>query len=289
LDESQSERDGRIVPRLKRLLGLHKPPKEIQQLLDESEQRGLIDEEQGEMIEGIFDLKQTVAREIMIPRTHIVAVSHLAGKDEILRTLIDSGHSRIPVYKENVDHIIGILNARDLLPLWLSEQQEIDLAHVAREPFFVPETKPIKDLLNELRSKRSHMAVIVDEYGGTAGVVTMEDIVEEIVGEIQDEHDAEEALFIPQQDVCVLVSARAPLDEFEEYFRVTLPRSGYDTLGGFIIHLLGRVPAVGEELVHEGLWMKIHSGDRKRIIRVLVGPAAAQPEQSCQIPSEETR
>lgn len=251
-------------------MGLKRRPKEIQEVLDESEEQGLIDHDEGDMIEGIFDLKQTVAREIMIPRTYIVGVSHDSTKEQILSTIIESGHSRLPVYNENIDHIIGILNAKDLLPLWLDGETEFDIQPILRDPFFVPETKRINDLLNELRSKKSHLAVIVDEYGGTAGIVTIEDIIEEIIGEIRDEHDIEEELFIPQEDGSTLVNAWANLDDFEERFGVSLPREGYDTLGGFIIHLLGRVPRKGEVIEHKGLLIKVQAGDQKKITRVLV-------------------
>jgi CBS domain containing-hemolysin-like protein len=230
------------------------------------------------MIEGIFDLKQTVAREIMIPRTYIVGVARDSTKEQILSTIIESGHSRIPVYSENIDHIVGILNAKDLLPLWLDGDAEFHIGPILREPFFVPETKRINDLLNELRTKKSHLAVIVDEYGGTAGIVTIEDIIEEIIGEIRDEHDVEEELFILQEDGTVFVNAWANLDDFEERFGVSLPREGFDTLGGFIIHLLGKVPRKGEEIEYEGLRIKIQAGDQKKITRVAVSKPGVEPE-----------
>ena len=269
MDESQAQ-PSVLFRWLKNKVGLDRVPKEIQQVIDESEERGIIDEEQGEMIEGIFDLKQTVAREIMIPRTYVVAIPLDSSIESILSTVIDSGHSRIPVFKENVDQIVGILNAKDLLPFWLDQTQEFDLSKIIREPFFVPETKQIKDLLNELRNKKSHLAVIVDEYGGTSGLVTIEDIVEEIIGEIRDEHDAEEDDFAIQPDGSFLVNAWANLDDFEELFSVKVPREGYDTVGGFIIHLLGKVPKKGEEINFEGLQFKIQRSDPKKITRVLV-------------------
>lgn len=270
MEEAQADSTGALVRWLKKMLGLERVPREIKEVIDEGEEQGLIDEDEGEMIEGIFDLKQTVAREIMLPRTHLVALPVDADRDRVLNTIIDSGHSRIPVYKQNVDQIVGILNAKDLLPLWLKEESEFDVEGILRESFFVPETKRIKDLLDELRTRKSHLAVIVDEYGGTAGIVTIEDIVEEIIGEIRDEHDVEEELFVPQADGSVVVSARVGLDDFEEHFDVVLPRGGYDTLGGFIIHVMGKVPAKGEETAYQGLTICVRSGDEKRITRVLV-------------------
>lgn len=272
LEISEPEGQGSLFRWLKSRLGRHRGPTEIQKVIDESEEQGIIDHEEGDMIEGICDLKQTVAREIMIPRTSIAAVSKDCSLAQVLNTIIASGHSRIPVYRENVDHIMGILNAKDLLPLWLAGNQELNLAEISREPFFVPETKQIKELLNELRNKKSHLAVIVDEYGGTSGIVTIEDIIEEIIGEIRDEHDTEEELFLPQDGRSVLVHARANLDDFEDQFGVTLPRGGYDTVGGLIIHLLGKVPRKGEEIAYQGLRMRIQGGDPKRITRILVTP-----------------
>jgi magnesium and cobalt transporter len=224
------------------------------------------------MIEGIFDLNQTVAREIMIPRTYVVAVPLDSNLEFVLNTIIESGHSRIPVYKENVDQIVGILNSKDLLPYWLNTSEDFNLSRIIRDPFFVPETKRIKDLLDDLRGKKSHLAVIVDEYGGTSGLVTIEDIVEEIIGEIRDEHDAEEDDFVLQEGGSYMVSGWANLDDFEEVFKVRVPREGYDSLAGFIIHLLGKVPKKGEEITFEGLSMKIQVSDPKRITRVLVTP-----------------
>jgi magnesium and cobalt transporter len=261
-----------LVRWLKNKIGINKIPKEIQQVIDESEERGLIDVEQGEMIEGIFDLNQTVAREIMIPRTYVVAVPLDSNLEFVLNTIIESGHSRIPVYKENVDQIVGILNSKDLLPYWLNTSEDFNLSRIIRDPFFVPETKRIKDLLDDLRGKKSHLAVIVDEYGGTSGLVTIEDIVEEIIGEIRDEHDAEEDDFVLQEGGSYMVSGWANLDDFEEVFKVRVPREGYDSLAGFIIHLLGKVPKKGEEITFEGLSMKIQVSDPKRITRVQVTP-----------------
>lgn len=287
LDESQSERPHGLWRWLRNRMRQEPQGKsEIQKVLDESEERGLIDEEEGDMIEGIFDLKQTVAREIMIPRTHIVAIPHDSSREHALATIIQSGHSRIPVYRENLDHIIGVLNAKDLLPLWLEGNGDFNVEELCRPPYFVPETMLIKDLLDQLRSKKSHLAVVVDEYGGTSGIVTIEDIIEEIIGEIRDEYDVEEDFFIPQEDGSVLVNAWANLDDFEEYFDVELPRGGYDTLGGFIIHLMGRVPLKGEELRFSDLRMQIHGGDQKRITRVRVTQEAPSESASALPPPD---
>lgn len=286
MGESHSGRNVGLFERLRRKLRQEPVRREIKQVLDESEEQGLIDEQEGEMIEGIFDLKETMAREIMIPRTHLVTLPADADREQILKTIIGSGHSRIPVYKGNVDQIVGILYAKDLLPLWLKDEKQVNLEAVCREPFFVPETKRIKDLLNELRTRKSHLAVIVDEYGGTSGICTIEDILEEIIGEIRDEYDAEEDPFVPQEDGSVLTSARVGLDDFGEYFGVSLPEGSYDTLGGFIIHVMGKVPGKGEEMIHDGLSLRIHSGDKKRITRVKVTPVAPPDDEVPPIQTE---
>jgi len=288
LDEPSSDKQANLFRWLKSKMGLERTPLEIQQVLDESEERGLIDEDEGEMIEGIVELKQTFAREIMIPRINIVAAPRNSTREEILNTVIESGHSRIPVYEENLDHIVGILYAKDLLPLWLNGGHEFSIQEILREPYFVPETKRINDLLNELRNKKSHLAVIVDEYGGTAGIVTIEDIIEEIIGEIRDEHDVEEEPFVVQEDGAVLVDAKVNVYDFEERFKVTLPKEGYDTLGGFIIHLLGKVPKKGEQIHYEGLTMRIHAGDQKRITRILVTPPSEESPSATPLGHPET-
>jgi CBS domain containing-hemolysin-like protein len=284
LDEPTSEKQGNLVRWLKTKMGLDRTPMEIQQVLDESEERGLIDEDEGEMIEGIVELKQTFAREIMIPRIHIVAAPKDATREEVLNTIIESGHSRIPIFEDNLDHILGILYAKDLLPLWLNGGGEFKIQEILRQPYFVPETKRINDLLNELRNRKSHLAVVVDEYGGTAGIVTIEDIIEEIIGEIRDEHDFEEEPFVLQEDGAVLADARVNIYDFEERFGVTLPKEGYDTLGGFMIHLLGRVPKKGETIGYEGLVMRVQAGDQKRITRILVAPQSE--EEPSTVPSD---
>jgi CBS domain containing-hemolysin-like protein len=287
LDEAQSEKHGILFRWLRSIIGREPSSKtEIQQVLDESEERGLIDQDEGDMIDGIFELKETVAREIMIPRTHIVAVPSDCALEQLLNVIIESGHSRIPVYGESLDQITGILNAKDLLPLWLNSGQEFNVDAISRPPYFVPETKPIKDLLNELRSKKSHLTVIVDEYGGTSGIVTIEDIVEEIIGDIRDEHDVEEDVFVHQEDGSVLVNARANLDDFEELFGVDVPRGGYDSLGGFIIHMLGKVPNKGDDVSFGELHMEIEEGDEKCITSVLVVPTSELESDSAACLSE---
>jgi magnesium and cobalt transporter len=168
--------------------------KEIQQLIDVGEEEGLLSEDEGEMIQSIFSFRDTLAREIMVPRTDAVIVSADTPIEELLQLVIQKGHSRFPVHGGSVDNIIGILHVKDLISCW--SQEQLDFKDILRTPYFIPETKKISHLLRELRDKKSHMAIVIDEYGGTAGLVTIEDIIEEIIGEIHDEHDNDVALMI---------------------------------------------------------------------------------------------
>ena len=163
---------------------------EIQSIIDEGEEKGLIDEKSGEMIQSILEFRDTVAREVMIPRTDIVAIPSDAPIGEIIDQVTRHGYTRMPVYDGSVDNIIGVLNVKDLLRLWSMPVGEADLKPLLRKPYFIPETKNIHLLLHELKGERQHMAIVIDEYGGTAGLVTLEDLIEEIVGEIRDEHDS---------------------------------------------------------------------------------------------------
>jgi len=159
--------------------------KEIQQIIDEGEQRGLISEDEGEMIQGIFSFRDTIAREIMVPRTDTVYADAGTNLSEMIQIIIGSGHSRIPIYQDNIDNIIGTLHAKDLLQFWGAG--DMGIHDIMRSPYFIPETKKISEVLKDLRDNKSHMAIVIDEYGGTAGILTLEDIIEEIIGEVMDE------------------------------------------------------------------------------------------------------
>ena len=189
--------------------------KEIQQIIDEGEQRGLISEDEGEMIQGIFSFRDTIAREIMIPRTDTVYAEAETKLAEIIKTIIDSGHSRIPIYQDNIDNIVGTLHAKDLLPFWGTN--EIQIREIMRTPYFTPETKKISEVLKDLRDNKSHMAIVIDEYGGTAGILTLEDIIEEIIGEVMDEYDAEQKLIVEHEDGSVSVNARLDVEKLEDF------------------------------------------------------------------------
>lgn len=266
-DHSAKEPDSWLT-KLARRLG-HRPQakseEELQELIDASEQQGIIDEEEGEMLQSILELDETILREIMVPRTAMVCVDAEAPLSQLLDTILKSGHSRIPVYQGNVDNIIGLVYAKDLLRFWGRPIDDIALDEVLRQPYLVPESKLVSDLLKELRENHIHIAIVIDEYGGTSGLVTIEDMIEEIVGEIQDEYDREEEWLLEQPDGSVLVDGRLNIEEFEEYFDVEVTREMFDTVGGYVVERCGRVPALGEQVEVDGFAMKIVQGDERAI------------------------
>ena len=243
---------------------------EIRSLIDVGEGEGLIDQQSGEMIQSILEFGETVAREVMVPRTEIVAINSNASIEEVLDLLSTYGHTRIPVYNSNVDNIIGILNVKDLLRFWSQPLEEKNIVTILRKAYFIPETKSIHLLLHELKEKKSHMAIVIDEYGGTSGLVTLEDLIEEIVGEIQDEHDVEENSFHELSDGDVLVDSRVEIEEFEKYFHVEAPEGQFETLGGFIFHLIKKIPVTGEVVRFADLIMIINDADERSIKKVRV-------------------
>ncbi len=231
--------------------------KEIQQIIDEGEQRGLISEDEGEMIQGIFSFRDTIAREIMVPRTDTVYAEAETKLPEIIQIIIESGHSRIPIYQDNIDNIVGTLHAKDLLPFWGTGDMAI--RDIMRPPYFIPETKKISEVLKDLRDNKSHMAIVIDEYGGTAGILTLEDIIEEIIGEVMDEYDAEQKLIIEHEDGSISVNARLDVEKLEDFLLVDLPEGDFESVGGFIISLIGKVPEVNEKVIYDGLEIVIEA------------------------------
>ena len=266
---------------------------DVETLTAVSESEDILEEEEREMIQGIFDLESTVAREIMTPRTDMVYLDVSTELSDILETVVEKGHSRIPVYEDSIDNIVCILYVKDLLQYWYESKREIDFEEMKkkRPPLLIPETKPIDDLLQEFRAKKTHMAIVLDEYGGTAGLVTIEDIIEEIVGEIQDEYDKEDQLVNDLGNGSYEVDARIPIDEVNDLLEVNLPSEDSDSMGGFIINYLGRVPQTGESFSYEGalysnadgngvsnkdLQISIIESDERRISRIrinLEGPS----------------
>jgi len=242
---------------------------EIKSLVTVGEQEGIIEEEAREMIYSIFRLGTTITREIMVPRIDVMAIEINTPLENALEAVISSGHSRIPVYAETIDNIIGILHAKDLL---LQCQQEGKATAIRKEhlrpTYFVPESKRVDSLLNEMQGDKVQLAIVVDEYGGTAGIVTLEDIVEEIVGEIQDEYDREEPEAILQEDGAYLFEARIPLDDVQDIFKIPLPLEEADSLSGFIYNRLGHVPMVGERVVFDNIAFEVTEITGRRIRKV---------------------
>lgn len=221
---------------------------EIRTLVDAGEESGAIEEEEKEMISGILEMGKTLVREVMVPRTDIVALEVETPLLQSIEPILQSGHTRIPVYEETIDNIVGVLHAKDLLRYLRDGEQERPIRGLLRPAYFVPEMKIVDDLLRELQQQRTHMAVVVDEYGGTAGLVTIEDLLEEIVGEIQDEYDTEEPLFEDLGGGAYLCDARMSVDDAEEELGLQIPAGDFDTLGGFIYERLGAIPQEGDQV-----------------------------------------
>ena len=222
------------------------------------------------MIKSVLEMRGAMVREVMVPRTEIIAISGDSRIEDILNLILTNGHTRMPVYEENVDNIVGILNVKDLIRFWSKDMRDKDITGILREAYFIPETKSTNLLLHELKEKKSHMAIVIDEYGGTSGLVTLEDLVEEIVGEIFDEHDKEEDVFVELPEGDVLVDSRVEIEEFEEYFGINVPEGQFETLGGFIFHIIKKIPVTGEKVRYNDLEMVIESADERSIKRVRI-------------------
>jgi CBS domain containing-hemolysin-like protein len=268
---------GKILDRIRKIFsagtpdeGQNRLEEEIQSIIDAGEEKGLIDAQSGAMIESILEFRETLAREVMIPRTDILAIGSDAPIEEIIELIIRHGHTRIPVYSGSIDNIIGILNVKDLLKFWPRPVRQEDILSILRKPYFIPETKNIHLLLHELKEKKLHMAIVIDEYGGTSGLVTLEDLIEEIVGEIRDEHDREEEKFVELPDGYTLVDSRVEIEAFEQHFGIEIPGGKYETLGGFILDAVKRIPMTGDVIQHDSLEMVIASADERSIKKVRI-------------------
>ncbi len=230
------------------------------------------------LLRSVTGFPNIIVREVMVPRTDMVVISREMDIDEILLTLLECGHSRIPVYGSTHDEIVGLFYAKDVIQL-MASGQKFEIDDFLRRPYFVPETKPITELLNEFRSQRIHMAVVVDEFGGTAGLITLEDIIEEFFGDIQDEYDVEPSQLVELTSDRVMADARIGVDEIEEYFDVEFPVSeDYDSLGGFLLSCAGNVPQPGEEIRWKNLIFRIVEADAKRIDSVEIEPVPPEQE-----------
>ncbi|NCO65300.1 MAG: hemolysin [Candidatus Aquicultor secundus] len=234
------------------------------------EEGGVIEEEEKELIHSIFEFGDTIVREVMVPRMDMVSVGIDAPIEEVLSLVIREGHSRIPVYEETVDNVVGVIYAKDLLIHMSKGRIDIPLRQLMRLAYYVPESKKVDELLRELQKKRLHIAVVVDEYGGTAGLVTIEDLLEEIVGEIFDEYDLEETLVEFIDERTIRMDARVNINEANEILNTSLSRDNVDTIGGFVYSLIGRIPTAGETVRFEDLTFKVEKVIGRRISKILV-------------------
>ena len=240
--------------------------------LEQHRMDGVVDEEEQEMIENVLELSDTAADEIMTPRTDIVAVEVSSDLQTILETINTAGHTRVPVYEENIDNIIGLIYAKDLLTEVGEPAADFKLRDKIRDAYFVPETKPLRVLLHEFQNLKLHIAVVLDEYGGTAGIVTLEDILEELVGEITDEYEEAPPEPIKKIDQNTIeADARTYVDDLNDEFELSLPEDeDYDTIGGFVFSHLGYIPKIGETFDYENLKFTITSAEARRIKRIRI-------------------
>jgi len=254
---------------------------ELRTLVDVGEEKGALQKDEKEMIHSIFEMSETIAREIMVPRTDMVIIEKDATLNQVLALVKENLHSRIPVYDQSVDNIVGILYLKDLLPLLRKRKlDDFDLTKIIHTAYYVPEQKKINELLREFQKERIHMAIVVDEYGGTSGLVTLEDVIEEIVGEIQDEYDKEVPLFSRINDHTFMVNASMQIDEINEELGLELPaEEGVDTLAGFLLGRFGSVPKSKEKTVFNGYEFVIEKATKKRIemVKIVLKGEKAQP------------
>jgi CBS domain containing-hemolysin-like protein len=276
---SEEEPPGKsLFEKMKSALGFRGAPDtteelehEIQELLEEGEEQGLISVHEERLINSIFDFRETIASEIMTPSAEMICAEQNTSVPELIRLINEEGYTRIPIYQNNPDQIIGILHAKDLLRICACGTEVKDnLKDFLNPATFIPESKPITELLREFQLKKIHMAIVVDEFGGVRGLVTLEDVIEEIVGEIDDEHDDAESELRVVDERTVIVDAKIDIEEVEAHFRLSLPDGPYESVGGFLIHRLGKVPPSGVVVQESGLTFKVLGADQRRIKTVRV-------------------
>ena len=257
---------------------------ELRLIVERGGEQGILEAEEEQMINAVIELGDRRLHEVMVPRIAIVALTAEATFDDAIDTVIDEGHSRVPVYENSMDEVIGILYAKDLLPFLKSEvSQRPHLRTLLRTPVFVPESMSIDDLLHEFQRRKVHIAIVLDEYGGTAGLVTIEDLLEEIVGEIQDEYDVEEPLVEQLGEDRARVDGRASVDDLLDLWDLKIPLEDddeYDTVGGLVYHRIGGVPSPGDEVHVDGLRLTVETTDGRRVGKVLVVRERAVDDES---------
>ena len=260
---------------------------EFKLILDEGAKQGVIDKTEHELIQSIFEFTDTAAKEVMIPRTDVVAIDLDMPRERILKIFLEEGYSRMPVYRGTIDNVVGIIYTKDLLGV-IEYGSLIILQDILRPAYFVPETKKISQIMHELQAKRIHMAIVIDEFGGTEGIITMEDILEEIVGEIHDEYDEVLKDIEAATDGSFFVNGRTSIRDFNDRFGTQIPETpDYETIGGYLAKVLGRIPELNEEIISQGFAFIITKKSQRRVRQVRVrktappespGSASAMPE-----------
>ncbi|HEU5325868.1 MAG TPA: hemolysin family protein [Candidatus Limnocylindria bacterium] len=263
---------------------------ELKMLVETGSEQGQIEEEEKEMIHGVIELAEKRVHEVMVPRIGIRAINVDDSLDEVLDMIVRAGHSRLPVFEESLDNIVGILYAKDLLPYLKNNGRangQIDVRDLVRPPVYVPESKPVDDLLHEMQVAKRHIAIVVDEYGGTAGLVTMEDVVEEIVGEIQDEYDTEEPMLenlSTDEETVYRLDGRVSMDDLRDLFDLSdedePDEEAYDTVGGFVVHRVGRIPLPGAEVpFRDEVTLQVEAAEPRRVAKVVARRPRHQEER----------
>lgn len=280
MNEDRSGEEGRPRSWLDRLgQFLQSEPKDkedLLQFLSEAQQRALLDHDAVSMIQGVMEVSEMQVRDIMIPRSQMEVIERDAGLEEFLPVIIDSSHSRFPVIGENRDEVVGIVLAKDLLPFVApSEGNEFNIREILRPAMIVPESKRLNVLLREFQTSRNHMAIVVDEYGGVAGLVTIEDVLEQIVGEIEDEHDveSEDNYILPAGEERFSVRALTPIEDFNEHFGTSFGDEEFDTVAGLVMNAFGHMPKRGEQIDLESYRFTVQRADNRRIYLLEVAPA----------------
>lgn len=276
-DVQESDQETGVLKRLKSLLSFTKPgtkedlDHDIQELLEEGEEHGLISSLEEKMINSILEFRGTYASEIMTPAAEVVSFDEASPMSELIDIVIHSGFTRIPVYRENPDHVIGAIHAKDLLRLCARpDAGPVNLESYLRPIYFITESKPIVDLLREFQKRKLHMAMVIDEFGTVRGLITLEDIIEEIVGEIDDEYDKDEKQIEIIDEQTIQVHARVDIEIIEEHFKTDFPEGAYESVGGLIIHTLGRLAGVGDIVDINGFRFETKSADARqmKIVRI---------------------
>lgn len=277
MDTSAPDNGNSPFKRILNFFGINRAPdttedieQEIQELLDDGEEQGLITREEGEMISSILEFRDTLVREIMTPRSDMVSAEAQVSAADLIQLITDEGYTRIPIYQDSPDNIIGILHAKDLLPFCLKAATMPAASELVKPAFFVLDTRKIVNLLKDFQSQKGHLAIVTDEFGSVRGLVTLEDVLEEIVGEIRDEYDKAEKRWKVVNKNMLLTDAKVNLEEVEDFFGITLPEGPYESVGGLIIHQLDRVPPVGATMLINSLVFEVVSADRRRIHTVKI-------------------